>query len=87
MGRADLGWRLKDWSACTPAERLLAWQRGDFYSFGIVLYQLAFQVRFQWEPDSIDFWDNRCVQHLAVWVYFPQTRSGYCLMIEGDRPA
>ena len=47
--------------------------------------QLAFQVRFQWEPDSVAFWVNRCVQHLAVWGYFPQSRSGYRLMIEGDR--
>ena len=46
-----------------------------------------FQVRFRWEKNSVAFWDNRCVQHLAVWVYFPQTRSGYRLMIEGDRPA
>ena len=48
--------------------------------------QPAFQVRFQWEPNSIAFWDNRCVQHLAVWDYFPQTRSGYRVTIEGDRP-
>ena len=25
-----------------------------------------FQCRFHWEPDSIAFWDNRCVQHYAV---------------------
>lgn len=48
--------------------------------------QPASQVRFQWEPNSIAFWDNRCVQHLAVWDYFPQTRSGYRVTIEGDRP-
>lgn len=48
--------------------------------------QPAFQVRFQWEPNSIALWDNRCVQHLAVWDYFPQTRSGYRVTIEGDRP-
>jgi taurine dioxygenase len=25
-----------------------------------------FQCRFHWAPDSIAFWDNRCVQHYAV---------------------
>jgi taurine dioxygenase len=25
-----------------------------------------FQCRFHWEPHSIAFWDNRCVQHYAV---------------------
>ena len=25
-----------------------------------------FQCRFQWAPDSVAFWDNRCVQHYAV---------------------
>lgn len=46
----------------------------------------AFQVRFRWEENSVAFWDNRCVQHLALWDYFPETRSGYRVTIEGDRP-
>ncbi len=25
-----------------------------------------FQCRFHWAPDSVAFWDNRCVQHYAV---------------------
>jgi taurine dioxygenase len=54
------------------------------------LYQHAerpeFQVRFQWRPDSVAFWDNRAVQHLAVWDYFPQIRSGNRVTIKGDRP-
>jgi taurine dioxygenase len=25
-----------------------------------------YQCRFHWEPDSMAFWDNRCVQHYAV---------------------
>ncbi len=45
-----------------------------------------FQVRFRWQPNSVAFWDNRCVQHLALWDYFPETRSGYRVTIEGDRP-
>jgi len=54
------------------------------------LYQHAeradFQVRFRWEPNSVALWDNRAVQHLAVWDYYPQTRSGHRVTIKGDRP-
>ena len=44
------------------------------------------QVRFRWEADSIAFWDNRCVQHIAMWDYFPNVRSGYRVTVKGDRP-
>jgi taurine dioxygenase len=46
----------------------------------------AFQVRFKWQPHSVAFWDNRVVQHIAMWDYFPQVRSGYRVTIKGDRP-
>jgi len=46
-----------------------------------------FQVRFSWQPNSVAFWENRAVQHLAIWDYFPQVRSGFRLTIKGDRPA
>ena len=46
----------------------------------------AFQVRFRWQPHAIAFWDNRVVQHIAMWDYFPQTRSGSRVTIKGDRP-
>ncbi len=46
----------------------------------------AFQCRFQWQPNSIAMWDNRCVQHLAIWDYYPQTRSGIRVTVKGDRP-
>ncbi|MGH8139889.1 MAG: TauD/TfdA dioxygenase family protein [Steroidobacteraceae bacterium] len=45
-----------------------------------------FQVRFRWEPHSIAFWDNRCTQHLAVWDYYPNVRSGYRIQIRGSNP-
>lgn len=48
--------------------------------------QPAFQVRFRWEANSVAFWDNRSVQHLALWDYFPETRSGYRVTVKGDRP-
>ncbi|MBV9687190.1 MAG: TauD/TfdA family dioxygenase [Alphaproteobacteria bacterium] len=45
-----------------------------------------FQVRFRWKPHSVAFWDNRAVQHLAIWDYYPHTRSGRRVTIKGDRP-
>jgi taurine dioxygenase len=35
-----------------------------------------FQCRFRWSENAIAFWDNRCVQHRAMWDYWPHTRSG-----------
>ena len=46
----------------------------------------AFHCRFQWQPNSIAMWDNRCVQHLAIWDYYPETRSGIRVTVQGDRP-
>lgn len=45
-----------------------------------------FQVRFRWKAHSVAFWDNRSVQHLAIWDYYPQVRSGRRVTIKGDRP-
>lgn len=45
-----------------------------------------FQVRFQWRPNSIAFWDNRSTQHLAMWDYWPNERYGHRVTIKGDRP-
>lgn len=44
-----------------------------------------FQIRFQWQPNSVAFWDNRAVQHLAIWDYFPATRSGARVTVKGER--
>jgi len=45
-----------------------------------------FQCRFRWQPHSVALWDNRCLQHQALWDYYPQTRSGRRVTIKGDRP-
>jgi taurine dioxygenase len=45
-----------------------------------------FQCRFRWRENSIAFWDNRCVQHHAMWDYWPHTRSGHRVTVTGDRP-
>lgn len=36
-----------------------------------------FQCRFRWRKNSVALWDNRCTQHLAMWDYYPNVRSGY----------
>jgi taurine dioxygenase len=45
-----------------------------------------FQVRYQWQPNAIAFWDNRCTQHLAMWDYWPDERYGHRVTVKGDRP-
>lgn len=45
-----------------------------------------FQVRFQWEPNSVAFWDNRCAQHRAIWDYWPHRRYGHRVTVKGDTP-
>lgn len=45
-----------------------------------------FHCRFQWRPNALAIWDNRCTQHMAVWDYYPETRSGIRVTIKGDQP-
>jgi len=45
-----------------------------------------FQVRFRWQAGSVAFWDNRCVQHQALWDYYPAVRSGFRVTVKGDKP-
>jgi len=45
-----------------------------------------FQCRVRWEPHTVVFWDNRCVQHHAAFDYFPQVRQGYRATTIGEQP-
>ena len=45
-----------------------------------------FQVRFQWESNSVALWDNRCAQHRAIWDYWPHRRHGHRVTVKGDVP-
>ncbi len=46
-----------------------------------------FHCRFKWRDNSVALWDNRCLQHMAVWDYFPEMRSGIRVTVQGTRPA
>ncbi len=45
-----------------------------------------FQCRFKWQAGSVAFWDNRCVQHHAMWDYHPLSRLAHRVTVCGDRP-
>lgn len=45
-----------------------------------------FRCQFRWRENSVAFWDNRCVQHHAIWDYYPEVRHGYRVTVQGDRP-
>jgi taurine dioxygenase len=45
-----------------------------------------FCMRLKWQANSIAFWDNRCVQHHALWDYYPNKRYGHRVTICGEKP-
>jgi alpha-ketoglutarate-dependent sulfate ester dioxygenase len=48
---------------------------------------VEYQCRFQWEPDSVAFWDNRAVQHYASSDYWPEMRIMERASIIGTAPS
>jgi len=48
---------------------------------------VEYQCRWQWEPHSVAFWDNRAVQHYACSDYWPAVRVMERASIVGERPA
>lgn len=46
-----------------------------------------FQIRFRWEQNDVALWDNRCLQHYALWDYWPNERLGHRVTVLGDRPS
>ncbi len=45
-----------------------------------------FQIRFRWRQNDVALWDNRRLQHFAVWDYWPAERLGHRVSVRGDRP-
>jgi taurine dioxygenase len=43
-----------------------------------------FQCRVNWAKDSMVIWDNCAVQHLAIWDYFPNVRTGLRMNVKGS---
>ncbi len=71
--------------------RITELSRAESQALLAMLYQhiatgVDFQIRVRWEPDTVVFWDNRCVQHHAAWDYFPEVRHGYRATVIGEAP-
>lgn len=71
--------------------RINALSRAESRALLDMLYEhiatgVEFQIRVRWEPNTVVFWDNRCVQHHAAWDYFPEVRHGYRATVVGEAP-
>jgi taurine dioxygenase len=45
-------------------------------------------LRFNWTDHTVACWDNRAVQHYAIWDYWPNERLGYRMFVGGtERPS
>lgn len=54
--------------------------------FAFVAGEPILSCRVRWTPNTLVFWDNRCTQHHAVWDYYPHSRYGQRVAINGQRP-
>jgi taurine dioxygenase len=70
--------------------RITGLRRGESDAILEMLYRHIetpeFCMRFKWRPNSVAFWDNRSVQHHALWDYYPNRRYGHRVTICGDKP-
>jgi taurine dioxygenase len=54
--------------------------------FNLVATKPLLSCRVHWTPNTLVFWDNRCTQHHAIWDYYPHSRYGQRVTINGSRP-
>jgi len=54
------------------------------FLYALVPNQPRIHCRVRWAPGTVVFWDNRCLQHHAIWDYFPETRRGDRVTIQGS---
>ncbi|MET0133685.1 MAG: TauD/TfdA family dioxygenase [Kibdelosporangium sp.] len=54
--------------------------------FDLVAREPILTCRVRWAPNTLVLWDNRCTQHHAVWDYYPHSRHGQRISINGTRP-
>tara|TARA_Y100000588_G_scaffold235080_1_gene248659 strand:- start:165 stop:1160 length:996 start_codon:yes stop_codon:yes gene_type:complete len=74
----------------TFVDRFAGWTREESCELLDRLCRMAdtpeYQCRFHWEQDSVAFWDNRAVQHLACSDYWPEVRIMERASVVGERP-
>ncbi|MGQ4510756.1 TauD/TfdA family dioxygenase [Streptomyces sp. DW26H14] len=51
--------------------------------FAVTARRPVLSCRVRWTPNTLVFWDNRCVQHHATYDYYPFTRYGQRIAING----
>lgn len=51
--------------------------------FETIAARPALHCRVHWNPHTLVFWDNRCVQHHATYDYYPYARYGRRVAING----
>ncbi|MFF7191435.1 TauD/TfdA dioxygenase family protein [Streptomyces sp. NPDC008222] len=51
--------------------------------FDTIACRPILHLRVRWTPGTLVFWDNRCVQHHATYDYYPYTRYGQRIAING----
>ena len=56
------------------------------FLFKTIRENVVAQLRVKWQPHTVVFWDNRIVQHHAVFDYFPHKRLGYRATVRGEVP-